>query len=491
MAEKRPNILWICTDSQRWDTLGCYGNPFVKTPHVDQLARDGTLFEYAFTQSPLCTPSRGSFLTGRYPVTNRLRQNGQRCPQDLLPITRILKDHDYVNGLSGKLHLNPCDNRLLLGPEWWREPEDRYFKGVEPRIDDGYDEFHWDHSASIKHKSSAYTQWFKARGGKSKGGPREDCKFVLHGQPTHLHQATFCAEKAMEFMEAYAGTWHPWLFSVNIFDPHGTFDPPDDYLAPYLKRLDEIPLPPLVDGEMENKPFVQRRDFASGKMNGGKLSPTEHRIIRAAYWAMCDHIDVQVGRMLETLERTGQRENTIVIFMSDHGEMLGDHGLYIKDQYLYDPAIRVPLIVSWPGHVQAGARSQALVEMTDLAPTLFEAAGVPRHPGMQGRSLWPLLTGKAPLNEFREDVYCEFYGANPSKDPVKKYATLVRTRTHKLVAVHGRPEGELYDLTADPGEHRNLWFDPAHTAVKAEMLTRLCNRMAQTADPLPERVGVY
>lgn len=491
MANKRPNILWICTDSQRWDTLGCNGNTFVRTPNIDRLAAEGVKFDCAFAQSPLCTPSRGSFLTGRYPVTNRLRQNGQRCPKDLLPITRLLKDHDYVNGLSGKLHLSPCDHRLLLGPEWWREPSERWFKGVESRIDDGYDEFHWDHSASISHKSSAYAQWFKQRGGVDESKPRVDCAFVLHGRPSHLHQAAFCAEKAIEFMHAYADAWHPWLFSVNIFDPHYAFDPPDEFLEPYLKRLDDIPLPDWAEGEMDNKPSVQRDALRLGKMNGGKLSPREHRLVRAAYWAMCDHIDVQVGRMLDALARTGQRENTIVIFMSDHGEMLGDHGLYIKDQYLYDPAIRVPLVISWPGRVRSGERSDALVELTDLAPTLLEALGIPRHPGMQGRSFWPLLIGQAPMDRFREDVYCEFYGANPTHASVKKYATMVRTHTHKLVAVHGLPEGELYDLKTDPSEHRNLWFDARHTELKAELLTRLCNRMAQTADPLPERIGVY
>ena len=112
----RPNILWVCTDSQRSDTLGCYGNSFVQTPNLDRLAARGTRFTRAFTQSPLCTPSRGCFLTGRYPITNRLRQNGQLCPPDLRPITRDLRDHGYVNALVGKFHLNPCDARFALGP---------------------------------------------------------------------------------------------------------------------------------------------------------------------------------------------------------------------------------------------------------------------------------------------------------------------------------------------------------------------------------------
>ena len=121
----------------------------------------------------------------------------------------------------------------------------------------------------------------------------------------------------------------------------------------------------------------------------------DHRLVRAAYWAMVDLVDAQVGRMLEALERTGQLEDTIVAFTSDHGEMLGDHGIYLKGPFFYEPAIRVPFIVSWPGGIAGGRRSEALVEGVDIAPTLLEAAGLPRSPGMQGRSLWPLLLALA------------------------------------------------------------------------------------------------
>ena len=212
-------------------------------------------------------------------------------------------------------------------------------------------------------------------------------------------------------------------------------------------------------------------------------------MIRAAYWAMCDHIDAQVGRLLDALERSGQHENTIVIFTSDHGEMLGDHGLYIKGPFLYEEAIHVPLIISWPGRIEGGRRSEALVELTDLAPTLLDAAELEPEPGMQGRSLWPLLTGKADLQHFRDDVYCEYYNSNPDKPA--HYLTMVRTHRHKLIAWHNEPVGELYDLKNDPLERHNLWNNPAAAATKTEMLERLSNRMAMTFDPLPPRIGVY
>jgi arylsulfatase A-like enzyme len=201
---------------------------------------------------------------------------------------------------------------------------------------------------------------------------------------------------------------------------------------------------------------------------------------------MCDLIDAQVGRMLDELRSTGQADNTIVLFMSDHGEMLGDHGIYLKGPYFYEPAVRVPLIVSWPGRI-AARQSTALVELTDLAQTLLDAAGLPHHPGMQGRSLWPLLTGAAPADRHRDDVYSEYYNAMPwHRDPTAQ-VTMVRTGRHKIVVDHGNSTGELYDLEEDPTETRNLWRSQAHRDLKGEMLLRLANRMAFTVDPLPLR----
>jgi arylsulfatase A-like enzyme len=148
------------------------------------------------------------------------------------------------------------------------------------------------------------------------------------------------------FIEANEGGRHPWLFSVNFYDPHHPFDPPLEYLEPYLDRLSEIPLPSYVPGELDGKPVYQLIDHR--KAYGGKagypydqMSEDDHRLVIASYWAMCNLIDDQVGRMIDALERTGQIDNTLVVFMSDHGEMLGDHGIYLKGPYFYEPAIHV------------------------------------------------------------------------------------------------------------------------------------------------------
>jgi arylsulfatase A-like enzyme len=259
----------------------------------------------------------------------------------------------------------------------------------------------------------------------------------------------------------------------------------------YLDRLGDIELPNYRPGELEGKPVFQKIDHdgaygGNAGMPYDEMSEEDHRLVRAAYFAMCDLIDDQVGRMLEALRETGQLDNTIVIFMSDHGELLGDHGVYLKGPFFYEPSVHVPLAISWPGHIPA-RRIDGLIELVDIAPTLLEAAGLDIWPGMQGRSLWPLLTGNGGETG-TSDVYCEYYNAMPwHREPHLPFATMLRTRTMKLVVSHGDRRGELYDLEADPSETVNLWDDPARLAQKCDLMQRLCDRMAFTVDPLPPR----
>ena len=478
----RPNILWICTDQQRFDTLGCCGNTFVKTPNLDRLALGGTQFNQAFCQNPLCTPSRASLLTGRYPRTTRARQNGQSIPPGEVVVPRIFSDNGYICGLSGKLHLAPC------------EPHASPVR--ERRINDGYSDFHWSHHPDDDWATGEYNAWLRAHHLEYKRKPFPDSRYIQTSMAPRYHQTTWCVQKAIEFLREEQSR-APWLFSVNIYDPHHPFDPPPELLQPYLEKLDEIPLPNYVEGELDDKPIYQRIDH-TGAYGGQKnlypcdqMNDQDHRLIRAAYWAMCDLIDTQVGRLLDALEKSGQRENTIVIFMSDHGEMLGDHGIYLKGPHFYDVATRVPLIVSWPDHIKAQI-SPALVELVDIAPTLLEAAGLPIHPGIQGKSLWPLLTGEASADYHRDSVLCEHYGTtHHTPGETGAYGTMLRTQTHKLTVFHGDETGELYDLRRDANETHNLWNAPDCQTTKLHLLQQLCDRVAWTADPLPMREAPY
>ena len=473
MSNRPPNILWICSDQQRFDTVHALGNPLIRTPNLDRLVENGVSFTQAYCQSPVCTPSRASFLTGRYPRTTRCRQNGQTIPADERLLPRILKDHGYRCGLAGKLHLSSCSDGK-----------------VEQRIDDGYVVFHWSHHPQPDWPENAYQQWLHARGVTwEEFSSQPETDYVRAGVPAEFHQTTWCAEMAIEFLRQHRH--EPWLFSVNMFDPHHPFDPP----AEYLERYDpaDMPVPKFRPGELDNKPRYQQLDHiwahnVPGGMHVESLSATQSRRITAAYYAMCELIDDQVGRMLSALKETGQLENTIVIFMSDHGEMLGDHGIYLKGPHFYDEAVHVPLIIHWPEHLAPGLRSDALVELIDLAPTLCELTGIPPEPAFQGRSLAAICRGDADPAVHRDAVYCEYTN---SWTHHRSYGTMLRTRTHKIVIYHGVPDGELYDLTADPDEFTNLWNSPTHQDLKLALMKRAFDSSVLTMDPLPQRRGEF
>jgi len=464
-----PNILWICTDQQRADTIGALGNPHIRTPHLDRLAADGVAFTQAFCQAPVCTPSRASFLTGRYPRTTGARRNGQAIRPDEVLISRMLAGLGYDCGLSGKLHIAPCQTC------------------AEERIDDGYRAFQWSHDPSPKWAENEYHQWLASQGYRWEDIYRPDGRPAFAGAPAGLHQTTWCADRAIDFMREERDA--PWMMSVNIFAPHHPFDPPEEYLDRY--DPDTLPDPDYVPGELDDKPVFQRvdHDGAYGGMLLGysRMAPRERREVTAAYYAMIEHVDDNVGRMLQILEETGQAENTIVLFMSDHGELLGDHGIYLKGPFMYDCSIRVPLIVRWPGRFRAGLRSDALVELVDIVPTLLQAIGERVPERVQGRSFLDICSGAADPRDHREQVYAEYYIGQPfhRKLEEKPYLTTVRTRTVKLTSYAGLETGELYDLESDPGEHVNLWDSPAHHDLKDEMLKRCFDASVLTQDPLP------
>ena len=472
----RPNILWICTDQQRFDTIHAVNNPHVRTHNLDRLVAEGVAFTNAFSQSPVCTPSRAAFLTGRYPRTCRGRQNGQAVfPAEEPLVTRLLADAGYDCGLVGKLHLAVCQGH------------------VEPRVNDGYRVFHWSHHPQPDWPENAYIQWMEAQGKTwdelYHRPPREHCHA---GVPAKYHQTTWCAEKTIEFLSENRDG--PWLMSVNPFDPHHPFDPPAEYLERY--DPDKVPAPRIREGEWNEKPGFQQVDH-TGSYGGRGFScadatPRKLREIVAAYYAMIELIDDQVGRVLAALEETGQRENTMIVFHSDHGEMLGDHGIMMKGPYFFDCAVRVPLIVSWPGRFKPGLRSDALVELIDLPPTILEACGEPVPDRMQGRSLMPILTGEADPAEHRDHVYCEYYNAMPGHDR-SAHGTMYRDRRYKICVYHGRArgEGELYDLANDPDEFHNLWNSPEHADLKLDLILRCFDGSVFTMDPWPPRVGGF
>ena len=237
-------------------------------------------------------------------------------------------------------------------------------------------------------------------------------------------------------------------------------------------------------------------DYLDGKFShndpGGyditKMTDRDKREVTAAYYAMVELIDKQVGRMVAALGETGQLENTVVIFMSDHGEMLGDHGVYLKGPHFYDEAVRVPLIFSWKDRFATDLRADCLMELIDIAPTLLEAANIEITETIQGRSLMPTLLGQANASQHRDYVFSEYYNAWTHKH---SYGSMLRTREEKIVVYHGTDQGELYDLKNDSDEFVNLWNCPEHANRKLRLMKACFDASVFTMDPSPPRLGQF
>ena len=477
MPDERPNILWICTDQQRYDTIRALGNAHIRTPNLDRLAAEGVAFSRAYCQSPICTPSRASFLTGRYPSTIHVNRNGNAYfPREVKLITRTLADVGYDCGLVGKLHLSAANGR------------------VEQRPDDGYRVFKWSHHPQPEDywptEDHAYQLWLEEQGisWEEAYGARSDTGWTPQeeyrpGIAAPYHQTTWCADETIAFINTKRDG--PWLMSVNPFDPHPPFDPPLEY----LQRMDieGMPLPLFREEELQSQVTFRGIDHQTE----APRSPHDYdaRRMVAAYYAQIELIDDQVGRMIDALEASGQRKRTLIIFTSDHGEMLGDHGLLLKGCRFYEGAVHIPLIISWPGRLAQGLRSDALVELTDLVPTLLDLTGLPIGEEVQGLSLHGLLCGQADPRQHRPFVRCEYHDALAR--PLASHANMIYDGHYKLAIYHGHDVGELYDLRTDPQEFDNLWATPQARDIRERLLKQLFDAVMLATDPGQPRVGRF
>ncbi len=480
-APARPNILFICTDQQRYDALGCYGNEHIITPTIDALATEGVLFERCYVQNPVCAPSRASLVTGRYPSAHGLWANGVALAPDEELFSRALADAGYDCGLIGKLHL-AAD-----------------FGGrSEPRRDDGFRYFQWSHDPYHTAPQNAYHQWLEARFPHYLTAAKDPQNPVsFENLPTEAQYSQWVAEKATEFLQSARDPAKPFFLFANFFDPHHPFGAPDDYLNLY--DPDTLPRPIGQPGELATKPPVQtdasRASYAGHEPGFTTYSDAGIQEIVRTYYAMVTLIDDAVKRILDTLNGLGLREQTLVIFTSDHGEMLGDHNLLLKGPMMYESAVRVPLILRWPGHLPAGQRRPELVQWMDLCPTLLDAAALPPLPRNQAQSLLPLARGDEDAQPRGWALSSYRNSGHPYDPPV--HLTMLRRGDYKLVVYHGAPAtirprtGELYNLRHDPRELNNLWNDAGHAQTRVELQEFLLDTLIETEDRTQPREAFW
>jgi arylsulfatase len=446
----RPNILWYCTDQQRFDTIGALGNPYVQTPTLDGLVGNGVSFTNTYCQSPICTPSRASIMTGLYPSRARNTRNGNDTfPEDTPLISKLIADSGYACGLIGKFHLVSGGRR------------------PEPRLDDGFD--YWQHSHAPRDDwpegTHAYADWLRAQGQDLDTLRKSDRRV-----PPEFHQTKWASDCAIDYITRDHGK--PWMLNINVYDPHPPFIPPEEYSKRF--NPEDMPGPHFRESDLKHQKTLEAIDF-----QGEVKTPEGHnaKCAQAKYYAMIAQIDDQLARILKTLEETGQRENTVIIFTSDHGETLGDHGLMFKGCRFYEGLVKVPLIFSWPEQFNSNKQCSGLVELVDLSSTLLAIAGVEIPDYHQGRNLLPILNGTESGERIRESARCEYFDALDSHftGGTGSFATMYRNDRYKLCVYHNAGLGELYDLHEDPWEFNDLWNSPYHTDIKNRLILESFN----------------
>lgn len=461
--QRRPNVLFIMGDDHAPYVMGAYGNRLARTPNLDRLAARGVRFDRAYANSPVCTPSRQSLITGKLPHAAGVTLLQTKLSEDQLTIAEHLKTFSYRTAAIGKMHFN---SDLKHGFDYRIDRPDhrRYLKDHPPRAV----------PAGVRVKPP--WQPFK-----------DPARVWLNAEalPVGLYdedsEGTFFARKAIEFLEQKSE--QPFCLWLSFYEPHSPFDFPIEYAGMFDPK--QMPVGKLgpEDGEQIPKVFSD-------------LTEDEKRGVVAAYYTSVAYLDKNIGVVLDALKRAKLDENTLVVYVGDHGYNLGHHGRFEKHGF-WETAVRAPLIVSYPARFKGGRVANGLVEFVDLMPTILDVCHV-RHPeGLQGQSLMPILTGKA--SRGREFVFSEYlFGWEEA---------MIRTDRWKLIYTKGdidRTDGyetsyprpgktkRLYDMLNDPEELTNLATRPEHQKVVRELQQKLYDRLVSThprAASLPKTIS--
>jgi arylsulfatase A-like enzyme len=472
---RKPNILFIMTDQQRWDCVGANGNAIIKTPNMDRIAARGANFTHAFVASPVCVPSRISFFTSRYAHSHRNRVNYTPLDRSEILLQARLKEAGYRTASIGKLHYTPPT------PDEARRT--------------GFDIVELHDSASFTDKWSDYVKWRQENDPKKNLGYRAVAKDIATGKnpfraalDADVTDTAWTGLRARHHLAELSRGTQPFFLHVSFWKPHS----PYEVAAPYDSMYDgvEVPIPDTVSRDaIEKLPLPLQKLATRG---GGGVTKFDRERLQWAYrsyYGTITHVDHEIGLLLDTLEASGVAANTIIVFSSDHGDQLFEHGITDKNCF-FEPSVRVPFMFSLPGRVKV-ERHDELIETVDLLPTLFEFIGLPEPREFQGRSFAPLIadTGRTyePHTEvFSENVIPEVITGGKVDMPFEKGkgvagirhpdAKMVRTEQWKYCYY---PDGyaELYNVQADPHERMNLAGRAEMRDVEFDLRTRLLNWM--------------
>lgn len=485
-AQKPTNILFITSDQQHWSMLGAH-RPGLRTPCLDQLASQGTRFDRAYCPNPTCTPTRASLITGLYPSQHGAYSLGTKLSEQVPTIGDYLQSAGYDTALIGKAHFQPLQSTpeypsleaypLLQDLDYWRAFNGPFygFNHVELARP------HGDEPSVGQH----YALWLEGKGvadwRKYFQPPTGTTEAQQHhwNIPAELHPNSWIAERTCARLDDRKEDGKPFFMWASFFDPHPPYVVPEPWDTAYDPA--EIEMPSLRSGEHDGNPEphrltqVSQPDFSAWEEPEGNTIQGYHSHLHdraalakdiAIYHGMTEFMDQQIGRILDHLEATGQAENTLVVFTSDHGHLFGQHGLIAKGPFHYEDLLRVPFIARWPGRIPAGRVSGALQSLVDVPTSFLAASGQSLPRSMAGLDQTPVWTGA--VDSVRDHVLVE----NRHQPTKLQLHTYVDDR-YKLTAYHGHDHGELFDLHTDPDEQSNRWDDPAARELKARLLLRL------------------
>ena len=441
MSEKY-NILLMISDQHSKYHIGAYGDPLVRTPHLDQLAENGTRFTSAYCASPVCVPSRMSFMTCRMPSANRVWNNNHLLHSGIPTWAHAMGLAGYETSLIGRMHFNGHDQR----------------HGFENRP---LGEYGATHPGADRQGAPL----FKSISTATTGQNRTAVEVAGRGYGSYHVFDEMVAERTSAYLRDKAQNPgdRPFAAVAGFLLPHCPFIAHKELFDYYYDRVD-------IPQHTPNEPGAIRK-FKQLRGLYPPLDEERIRVARAAYFGMCEYLDLQIGCILQTLRETGLDRNTLVIYCSDHGEMAGEHGCWWKSSY-YEGSVGVPFIASLPGVIAPNAESNQICNLMDIGPTLLDIADGDPMPDIHGHSLWPLLAerdaGDHPNETFSEHLGIE---RTPS--------CMIRTGPWKCYTYHDDTAPVLYNLEDDPDEMHNLGSDPNYEHIR----TRLVSRIFEHWDP--------
>jgi choline-sulfatase len=465
---RRPNILLIVTDQQRAETLACYGNTFVQAPNLNRLASESVVFRNAYCTDPVCTPSRASIFTGLWPHTHGCVANNIALSPETRTIAEWMGD-SYRRAYFGKWHLGD-ELSAQHGFEEWVSIEDGIYRKYYSKPED-------------RERRSDYHGFLVANGFLpdeiAPDGTRVFSREFSAALAEPYTKAAFLGGRASRYLRDYDDP-KPFFLTVSFLEPH----PPNFSAFNSLYEPDQVPVSPAFNvppGDDAPAYLIRKaREFAK-RGNRGYPARTEQDWRRscANYYGLVTLVDRSVGRILEALETSGRSEDTLVVFVSDHGEMLGEHGLARKD-VVYEGALRVPLMFRLPGRKSSHRMIDGRVSLVDLAPTLADFAGVSVPDQTQGRSRRAAIEGMEGLEG--NDVFIDW---DSRQEFVHRPSRTIITGDGWKMNVCPDDRGLLFNLHDDPHELRNLFRDPAQRDRIADLTARLGRWQVETGDGMP------